>query len=275
MKLSLEIMKRIFNKATAKEIDFLLYVMRFQDNMGVIKGITSAEVCQTIGVHKSKFYDIIVKLEAKGLIRVFWNEKRHGFWTISVIDNFFVEKESYKKGYINLNTKFLWSDKFLNLTKAEKVICLKILALYRENRKKIPLRLQTLMDWTGTTMQSVKKYIFSIKAIFKDILLTGGIVTINLSSCFDEFSRNLKSERETHNKHLLKYILAVKKVSPCDKEINDTLTIFKTLEDKHGVNAIITAIIKCLDTYKTLIPKYINKLAQIISKDKSLIELFY
>lgn len=275
MKMSLETLERVIASSTAKEIDFLVYIMRFQDNMGIVRGITRAEVCSAIGIHKSKFYATILSLETKGIIRVFWSEKRHGFWTMSVIGNSFAGKEDYKKGYINLNTNFLWSAEFLTLTRAEKIICLKILAIYRENKHKIALSFKTLTAWTGSSLQSVTKHIASIKTLF-DVTVDKGIITVNIDSCAHMFARNLDSESHTHNKHLVDYILAVKNASsPLPDEMADTLSVFKVWGGKHGTNAVVTAILRCLDNYGKLIPKYINRLTQIVGRNKSLIELFY
>ena len=58
----------IEKKLTSKEIDFLLYISRFQDNNGRVDGVYYKEICQRMHMSNQGFYDVKRSLTEKGLI---------------------------------------------------------------------------------------------------------------------------------------------------------------------------------------------------------------
>lgn len=68
------IAKMIAAKITNKEIDFLIYISRFQDDNGKVYGIHYKELCETMHMSYQEFYNVKLSLEEKGFIKC---EKSH------------------------------------------------------------------------------------------------------------------------------------------------------------------------------------------------------
>ena len=91
---------------TSKEIDFLLYIARFQNEYGIIKGIYYRDIMDYIHVSHQTFYDCKKSLEEKGIIECVKNS--YYDWDIVILDNNFKGKENYGRGYVSLH-KSLWN----------------------------------------------------------------------------------------------------------------------------------------------------------------------
>ncbi|WP_278524443.1 hypothetical protein [Clostridium cochlearium] len=257
MKFSTALLENIIGKITAKELDFLICIMRYQNEYGIIKGIDYKTICNEIKIHKSTFYSILHSLEQKRIIWIDWNdyEKPYKlFWTLKILNNSFADAEERKQGYIKLNIPLLYSKDFLKLTKNEKYICLKVLALYRTNRSAIPLRYETIMEWTKSTLQSIKKYVASIKSIFKDIIINKHTILIIFKK---DTLKSEKAEVTTYREHIINYITKAYKLNEPKKIIDEVIALFKQYNDVN-INIIITAIIKSIKQQGALIPQYIN-----------------
>lgn len=264
MKLSLENLNKVTERCTKKEIDLLIYIGQFQDDYGVIKGIYYKDVLKNIGICKAYFYELLYSLEEKEIIKInFLSECT--YWEITLLDNIFVSDDDYKKGYIKLNYEILHSEGFKELTKSEKIIVLNLIKIKDYRNEMIKLTYRKLMEWTGKSLRSVKKFIRILKGIFKIVEKDN----VCLISCTENFYTRRQSESGTLKKHLIEYRLRKSKCRADVKDILETITVLKQYKIKSS-EMIIDLIDKTINNFGTLIPKYLNKLAQIIKKEPSL-----
>ena len=95
--------KMIEHKLSSCEIDFILYIARYQDEAGCVESVYYKDVCEKISISIQKFYDIIESLKGKGLILA--KKSRPSDIKIVLIGNSFeqVDFEHGKvPGYLNV-----------------------------------------------------------------------------------------------------------------------------------------------------------------------------
>jgi hypothetical protein len=263
MKLKTKTLSNIISKITAKELDFLIYVLRFQNKFGAVHGLYYKDVCDSIKIGKSTFYKFIRSLREKNIICVDWNNEKvfHKFWNIRVRDNMFLNDSDLKDGYINLDTHFLYSDEFLNLNKHEKYLCLKILERFRPKThwgNSMTLSFDTLMTWTGRKSFQLKSIIKSISSIFKDLDVIDNRIVIHFKDRILSPMRRRGDEVTVYRKHILSFILKAYKGHADQAAFNSVIALF-TQYYKLNIKYIITAIIKCIKETGLLNPVYINR----------------
>ena len=80
-KLSVEVLEKMLGADLSNhEIDMMLYIARFQDEFGHIRGVYYRDICENVGLSYQGFYDCLHSLERKGIIAC---EKRSYFdWDI-------------------------------------------------------------------------------------------------------------------------------------------------------------------------------------------------
>ena len=108
-------------KLSSREIDFILYIARFQNDSGTVQSVYYKDVCETIHISIQKYYDIIESLTAKQLIR--WEKENPDDIIVHMIGNDFTSKD-FTQGYLNVAGKDFLSTKFHNLKAGSKLLFL-------------------------------------------------------------------------------------------------------------------------------------------------------
>lgn len=125
-KLQLDIIKKLIKEnATSAEIDFLLYVSRFQNNYGESEGIYYKKVCQKLGFSYQTFYDVKNSLVQKGIIRA--EKCNYTDYDITILNNAFVTEEDFRKGYLNTNYEVFSCSQFRNLKAGAKLLAMDLM----------------------------------------------------------------------------------------------------------------------------------------------------
>jgi hypothetical protein len=266
MKIKLSTLNKIEKKATGDEIDFLIYIGQFQNDIGQVKGIYYIDVCRNIGICNSNFFKILSSVEKKGLVRVnYENENNHGLWNIDILNNIFSCEDDFKQGYLNLNYYILHTKYFYNLTKSEKIVVMHFLTRYRESTGSFNVTWDKLMEITGCKIISVRHFINHIENMgrgsheepFHIERVENGVRVFCQSRAFD---RRDESEKDVYNRHTLNLFLKAAKVRPSQKDIKDMLILFKQYASKMALPRILEKVAYCLKEKADLIPKYINTL---------------
>lgn len=253
MKIKNKNLDKILHNATSKEIDFMLYVIQFQDEYGTIKGINYIDVCQSINITPTTFYDVLKGLETKDIITVDYNNTDYSFFTVTINENDFSSASNYKDGYLNVNYNLLHSTDFQQLTRGEKVI---ILNLYKisNSRYEIKATIDTLCRWTSYKKQAVVRY---LKRLSKMLTLKRENNTITFIAN-NYFYEKGSTEKNILNTHLVKYLTKKNRASTDDENIKDVVNLFN--QYSYVVPDVIYDIIdKSLKTLKILQVKYIHK----------------
>lgn len=121
------IAKMIEARLTNKEIDFLIYVSRFQNDNGVVSGVHYKEVCENMHMSVQGFYDVKNTLIRKGFIR---SEKNSPIdHDITILDNAFLTENDMKAGYVNTNHNIFFHEKYARLKAGAKLLAMELMKL--------------------------------------------------------------------------------------------------------------------------------------------------
>lgn len=179
-KLSYEVLEKVKkDNLTRKEIDFLLYISKYQNNMGIVDRIYYKNVCNAIKISHQCFYNIISSLEEKNILRATKNNlDPDKYWSFFIYNNQFTNNKDFKKGYISTNYKIFSSDEFLNLKKLEKVLIIELIKRFgytkRHSLKWSILKIKKFLD-----LRYDREVLIVIKAI--EPLLKEYLVKIDVS----------------------------------------------------------------------------------------------
>lgn len=122
-KLSVFVLERMMkSNLSSKEVDFILYVGRYQNEYGSINGIYYKDICRAIDVSVQGFYDCKKSLERKGIIKCAKNS--YFDCDITILDNSFAGKENYGRGYVSLHCNMVRTQEFQQLKAGSKLMAL-------------------------------------------------------------------------------------------------------------------------------------------------------
>ena len=255
MKLSLKTLDKVLSRCTGKEIDLVIYLAQYQDEEGIVGGIYYRNAMEDIDISESAFYKCLYSLEQKGIISIS-NEYEHRYWTLKIADNAFCNDKDYKKGYINLNYEILHSKDFRRMSRSEKVIVLKVLQLmYLHAAKKfITLRLETLMDWTGKSLRSVRRIAERLSKAIK-LTVNGSKVLIDHHHRLP--NRRMVKEATVRNAHIVAYVLHKTQTHAEEKDFFDATIALK----QYGVKSFAVAkeiVLRAIRACGYLAPRWIG-----------------
>ena len=107
------------NSLTNKEVDFILYVARYQDDYGCIRGMYYRDVCKNADMCKQTFYDTLRSLQAQGIITY---SRVNQDYDITILDNDFSYPGAYHEA-ISMYPTVISSRRFHELKAKEKLCC--------------------------------------------------------------------------------------------------------------------------------------------------------
>ena len=264
MKISLENLTKIMDRCTKKEIDLIIYVGQFQDVNGVIKGINYVDVISNVNISKSTFYKLLYSLEEKGLISICSLNEDHSYWSIKILNNVFACKEDCKKGYIKLNYEILHTDAFKFMTKGEKLIILNLIKLQDFKKNYIRVTYDKMMDWTGKSLRSVKKFVETITKAFGNVFKAvvnqeGNVCSFSVHA----FGLRAKFEKDVLLNHLIDFAEKVTKSEKANKtELKETVVVLKQFK-LETAEVILDVLKQSLKHIGRLAPANINTLSQL------------
>lgn len=158
---------RIFDRMfelSSKEISFLLYVIRYQNQRGQVTGVHYRDVCDHIFISVQTFYTVLHSLKDKGFID--YEKNHYTDYDITILDNDFT-KPSERKGYIVLTDRLFEMQAFHSLKAGEKLLALYI---YRYNAlNKRPYQIgcdKFIKKWKSklqVTERVLKGYLYKLK----------------------------------------------------------------------------------------------------------------
>ena len=160
--------RMIEKKLTSKEIDFLLYISRFQDNNGRVDGVYYKEICQRMHMSNQGFYDVKRSLTEKGLIST---EKSSRIdHDITILDNAFLSQEDIEKGYVNTNHHIFYQERFYKLKAGAKLLAMEFMkrSYAGKGKCRIGVRLfyEKFMELFGVGRRAMRGYLTALKPFF-------------------------------------------------------------------------------------------------------------
>lgn len=168
-KLSISVYNKLIEqRATSREIDFVIYLARYQDAHGEVVGVYHKDVEEELGISRQTFYDLKNSLENKGIIKCV--KRNHLDWDITLLDNEFLEKDAYKKGYFQLHRGMFHSEQFRNMRSGAKLLAMHFLRMNLINQcsfvKKVKDVYKDYCELLGVKVEAIRSYLKEIKVFF-------------------------------------------------------------------------------------------------------------
>ena len=134
---------------TNKEMDFFLYIARYQDLAGNVPGVHNQDVCKHTGMCKQSFYTVLRSLQKKGIIE--YRKCSEIDYDIHIVDNDFSYDGAFQEGYINLHREVFHLERFKKLKANEKYLLFELLKRTHENRSSFRIGTQKFYEnWRST-----------------------------------------------------------------------------------------------------------------------------
>lgn len=150
-------------KLSSREIDFILYIARFQDDSGTVWSVYYKEICEAIHISIQKFYDIIDSLTDKGLIT--WKKENPADIVVSLIGNDFSSKD-FSSGYLNVAKKDFQSEKFLKMKAGSKLLFLYLQRFINGKHMLVQNFYDEFCRIFKVTAKSLQQYLHQLKKNF-------------------------------------------------------------------------------------------------------------
>lgn len=204
---------------TNKEIDFFMYIVRFQDDQGHIIGLYYQDVCNAIGICKQTFYNTLQSLKKKGIITYTHSDQSHDY-DIMILENDFPCRESYHEGYVNVARRIFYSKQFKKLKAKEKVLLLLFLRVTHDNGSTYQIGTDKFykkyMKLLGVAKRVLRGYLHSLKKFFAIGVKDGKYFITYLASIFNP--RLQETEKAQKQYYLVKINCRRNKIKTAEPE---------------------------------------------------------
>jgi len=156
--------KMIENQLSSKEIDFILYIAKFQDTTGTIHSVYYKNICEKVDISTQKFYDILNSLQSKGLIS--YEKKYRTDINVTLIGNGWDANEEIKS-YLNVASKDFTNKSFRELKAGAKLIYLYMQRFTTKGQHMFVAEFyDKYRDLFHVTKKSIQIYIHELKERF-------------------------------------------------------------------------------------------------------------
>lgn len=231
-KIKLQIINKLIQiQATSKEVDFLIYISRFQDDHGIVRGVYYREICEQLNISNQTFYDIKRSLIQKGIIRVFKNNFLD--WDIQILNNDFSNKD-FSEGYINTNQQIFNDKDFFSMKAGEKLLAMHFLKICHSGRGSYHIGTKKFFEKYTEVFQVSKRviqnYLTSLRTFFSIGVKEQKYWITPLKRVYKQFLS--PSETDNYNRQAGKMILRREKIKDyTEKAFKDTIQLLKQYND--------------------------------------------
>lgn len=265
MKIKYSLLDKL-NSLTNKEVDFILYVARYQDDYGCIRGMYYRDVCENADMCKQTFYDTLRSLQAQGIITY---SRVNQDYDITILDNDFSYPGAYHEGYINVSRQVFHTRRFHELKAKEKLLLLQFMKITHSASGSYQIRTGKLytkyMQLLGVTKRVLRGYLHSLKKFFAIGIKDGKYFISYLRTVFND--RVEVSETDQYMRHLVRVSCRRAKIKDfVPAAVKDVVTIMKQYRKEAQESSIGKSIFEivddCICQAKELNSKYIHKLVR-------------
>lgn len=172
-KLKLTVLDRMMSShLTSNEVNFILYISRFQDEAGRVCGVYYKDACKNIDVSIQGYYDILNSLQKKGIIT--FEKKNYFDCDVQINDNDFSDYDydnlQKSEGYLKTNYLIFTQKSFLQLKANEKLLAMDLLknnlAGRRSYRINTKLFYEKYTAKLGVTKRVIARYLTMLRLFF-------------------------------------------------------------------------------------------------------------
>lgn len=224
--------RMIEEKLTSKEIDFLIYVSRYQDDSGKVSGIHYKELCETMHMSYQGFYDVKQSLQEKGFIAV---EKSNRIdHDITILKNGYTDMNDITEGYVNTNHHIFYDEEFFEMKAGSKLLAMELLRMSYAGTggEKGQFRIGTKRFYEkytkmfAVTKRVMRTYLMELKRFFSIGIVEGMYYMRPKVSVYKQ--RGQASENANYAAHNVNVICRRNKIkNPNNKDIEDMMTLVR------------------------------------------------
>lgn len=157
---------------SAAEIDYLIYISRYQSTNGYVVGVYYKDVCAALNWSYQTFYNVQSRLQNVGLISC--TKKAYSDWDVQLVGNDCSDIQAVKEeGYLNTGRNIFLPENFLSLKAKEKIMAMELMkrvgaARNRDGSAQIGKKkfYEKYAEILQVTTRMVKQYMRSLKRFF-------------------------------------------------------------------------------------------------------------
>lgn len=225
--------KMIEMDCTSLEINFILVISQYQDDKGRIRGVYYKDICQKLKMSYQAFYDVKMSLAEKNIIQA--KKECYSDWEITILDNEFIDSDSYRKGYLNTGGAIFSNAKFLRLKAKEKLLAMVFMMItysgkgfYRIGVEKFYCKYMELFQVSRRVIQN---YMTSLREFFSIGLKDKNYWISPLKNIYK--SSREKTEAAKYNEYIGHVICRRAKINHIKKSFQDTVALLKQYSAYH------------------------------------------
>ena len=223
------IARMIAARLTTKEIDFLIYVSRFQDESGKVYGVHYKELCDAVHMSHQEFYNAKESLADKGFIRC---EKSHRTdHDITIIDNY--DADCRRDGYVNTNHNIFYQEDFFRMKAGTKLLAMEMMKITYAGKGYYEIGVKYFYEkydhLFGVSKRVMRSYLMELKKFFS--------VGIKDKKYYIEPRKRIyrkvqeQTEADRMREHLADAVLRRNRIEGADKKEKED---FKELFSQYG-----------------------------------------
>ncbi len=264
--------KLLQSHLTKAELDFLIELSHYQDNLGKVHGVYYRSMCKVTGMSYQTFYVTMLSLADKGVIC--YEKAYYGDWDITILDNDFSYPEAVKEGYISTGHDIFYDEAFKELKANEKLLAMQFLKIGGAGKRYhigVELFYEKYAELLRVAKRTIQVYLGRLKAFFSIGIKDKMYWITPLQKVFKD-----RAPKDIQNfaAHLGRVALRRNKAVYTEESLRDTLELvkqyaqsFKEETAKIFLGAVAGSIAKTNETVRdkrkwdrNLKPKFIHKL---------------
>ncbi len=220
--------KMIEKNLSSMQVSMLIYLSRYQNNAGVIKGVHYKAACEDTGMSKQSFYNVLRSLVDKGMITLQKEKEDSIDWDIQILDNDCTAISNGEKGkqYINTNKGIYYNQNFLKAKAKEKLLAMYLMRRCHENRGSIWMKVGNFRKHYTELLQcsarALRGYISTLKQFFS-IGVKDGMCYVRPLAWAQEVGKT--SERTRLHEHLVRVACRRCKISSENNAVKETASL--------------------------------------------------
>lgn len=189
---------------TNREMDFFLYIARYQNEKGIVEGVYYKDICEEVGMCKQTFYNTLLSLQEKEVIT--YHKNTESDYDISICNNQLYDKKN-PEGYINLNRKLFRDKNFKRMKAKEKIMLLDLMKITHSNRGVYIIAVdkfyEKYKDVFGISKRVIRSYLHTLRSFF-GVHITNGKYYISFQA--EKFGELRRTGQRQRREYLAKVI---------------------------------------------------------------------
>lgn len=254
--------RMIAEQLSSKEIDFLLYVSRFQDESGRVPGVHYRETSKAMGMSFQSFYDVKSDLVKKKFIESEKNDRIDH--DITICGNQFQGERDLQAGYINTNQQMFFDPEFYRMKAGAKLLAMFLLKCSRAGNGTFIIGTKKFYrDYTDLFHVSARVLRGYLKEIKKFFSIGIKDKKYYMSPLKKAYAKSGQTEIMNLTEHHVKVACRRKRVKPQKEEIKDVCGLIRQYTSR------LTKIGMLPERIVSMLAQAVNKSIETLDPDDS------